>query len=398
MVLKENLSDIKEKYFEKAYKLIDEESKNDPVSDPFKSHYLAREILLKAEINLKNILNDFKDEETVHNDDEFIFKVILSYVLKDLGKIGIFVEEKTEGEKKLLDCIDLIEDSKFEPEVVICLVDALNQLGILWSTRQKTNEAMSFLIKSEELYKQFQDQPEKMALTLEDIFGTEVEIGKGTLSLEKLHTLTLYYLAQLYSETDVHLSAKYFHYTLSRQLKFKESKDFEQVEWSLNSATLAQYYLSKNCFKQSRHLLAAASFMIDQHSQELEEQRPNQNEELSAANLENFKHRSADISWCWAKYFIRILTSSQERLLADQGEGDGTEDDLATSKPDLECEIFDINISLYEENITDEFCLTFEDAKIVFLAAQDRLNCAKLYYTAENEATQYAKLIQVPNN
>lgn len=392
MVLKEKLSDFKENYFEKAHKLIEEESRNDPESDPFKSHYNARTILQEAETNLKNILNDFDGSE-INAKDEFTYKIILGNVQKDIGKICIFVEEQNAGEKKLQQSLELLEDFKSEPEVIICYVDALNQLGILWSTRQNTNESMRFLVKSEELYKQFQDQSEKKeALTIYDVFGTEVEVGKGMLSLEKIHTLTLYYLAQLYSESDVHLSAKYFHHTLSRQLNFK---DYESVDWSLNSATLAQYYLSKNCFKQSRHLLAAASFMLDKHSQELEDQSSIQNEEQRAANLENLKHRSADVSWCWAKYFIRILTTSQERLLVEQGEGDGTEDELATSKPNLECEVFDLNVSLYERDITDEFCLTFDDAKIVFLAAQDRLNTAKLYYTAENEATQYAKIVQV---
>ena len=387
MVLKEKLSDIKENFFEKAHYLIDEESRNDPETDPYKSHYKAREILLNGEKNLINSLKDFDGAEA----DELTYKIILGYFQKDIGKICIFVDEQSEGEKKMKSVLESLEPHKLAPDVVICYADTLNQLGILWSTQNNNAESMKYLSQSEELYRQFKDNP-KNPLTINDVFGTEVEKGKGTSELEKIHTLTLYYLAQLYSETDVHLSANYFHQTLSRQLNFK---DYEPVDWSLNAATLAQYYLSKNCFQQSKHLLAAASFMLDKYSQELDDQRSVQNVDQYAANLENFKHRSADVSWCWAKYFIRILTSSQERLMIEQGDGDGTEDELATSKPNLECEKFDLAVDLYERDIVDEFCLTFEDAKIVFLAAQERLNTAKHYYTADNEATQNAKIVQV---
>jgi KIF-1 binding protein C terminal len=53
-----------------------------------------------------------------------------------------------------------------------------------------------------------------------------------------------------------------------------------------------------------------------------------------------------------------------------------------------------LSLSLYEDQIIDEFVLTFDDAKMIFLSAQNLLNKAKEYYTSENEASEYAIIVQ----
>lgn len=47
----------------------------------------------------------------------------------------------------------------------------------------------------------------------------------------------------------------------------------------------------------------------------------------------------------------------------------------------------------YESVITDQYVLIFDDAKPVFLAVQNWLNKAKEYYSADSEASEYAKII-----
>lgn len=42
------------------------------------------------------------------------------------------------------------------------------------------------------------------------------------------------------------------------------------IEWALNSATLAQFFMEQNAFRQARHHLAAASHVLDKHEQELQ--------------------------------------------------------------------------------------------------------------------------------
>jgi hypothetical protein len=73
-ILKEKLTDIKEK-FEKCIKLIEEESKNDPVTEPYQSHYKARDILRESENNLKNILGDIPAPDQ-DSGDHFVYRFV----------------------------------------------------------------------------------------------------------------------------------------------------------------------------------------------------------------------------------------------------------------------------------------------------------------------------------
>lgn len=381
-ILKEQLSDIKEK-FELAQKLV-EECKSDTL-EPYKNHYKSREILTDLEVKLEKIISETSDSK-----DLLVFQSILGYVLKDIGRINSFVEETDASLAYLNKSLNLLESNQLEPEVIICYVDTLNQLGILWSKLQDNEKSKEFLVKSEKTADNFK-ATDKKPLTIFDIFGTsdEIEKGKGEESLEKTCTLTFFYLAQVYGTAgELEISGKYCHLTLKRQL---DLNDYEPVDWALNAATLSQYYFGKNMLKQSRHLLAAANYMLGNYTDELEKKELT--EDQRAAALENLKHRTADVDLCYAKYCIYILTTSIERLMQEKEESK-KETDPAQFKLNDECEKFFIDLSLYEREITDDFVLTFEDAKEVFLAAQSYLNKAKEYYSLENEASQHARIVQ----
>lgn len=381
-ILKEQLTDFKEK-FEQAQKLI-EECKSDTL-EPYKNHYKSRDILLEVEISLKKIIGETKDEH-----DSVVFKAILGYVLKDIGKINSFVEETNQAELYLNKSLEVLEKNQLEPEAVICYVDTLNQLGILWSKLQDNDKSKDYLLRSEKIAREFKGSSKK-PLTIFDVFGTsdEVEKGKGQESLEKTCTLTFFYLAQVFGTAgDLEESGKYCHITLNRQL---ELDDYEPVDWALNAATLSQYYFGKNMLKQSRHLLAAANFMLGNYSEELDKKELN--EEQRGAAVENLKHRTADVSLCFAKYCLYILATSIERLMQEKEES-SRETDPAQFQVSEHCENFALDLSLYEREVTDEFVLTFDDAKEVFLVAQSYLNKAKEYYSLDTEASQYSRIIQ----
>ncbi|CAG9799897.1 unnamed protein product [Chironomus riparius] len=382
-ILKEKLSDFKEK-FEEAQKLI-EETKTETL-EPYKNHYRAREILCELEKNLLNVSDSFKDDE----DDRLTINAILGYVMKDIGKISMFVDETSLAQKYFQRTIELLEVDKNSLKIIVCFVDVLNQLGILWSKLDDVEKSKSYLLKSEETANQFKEMSKIQPLTIFDVFGTsdEIEKGKGQVSLEKTCTLTYFYLAQVFGQLgDLDTSAKYCHLTLNRQL---ELKDYDPVEWALNSATLSQYYFGKNMLKQSRHLLAASSYMLANFSVDLE--ACELLEDQRAAATENLKHRTADVDLCFAKYCMYIIKTSIERLL--QEDESGTDTDAAQFKINTSCERFPLELSVYEQQVTDQFVLTYEDAKHVFLEAQSYLNKAKEYYNLDSEASQYARIIQ----
>lgn len=381
-ILKEKLTDFKEK-FEIAQQLV-EETKSETL-EPYKNHYKAREILQDLEKNLDNVTPNFSDNP----DDLLTINSILGYVRKDIGKISMFVEETSLAERYFKKAVELLESDKNHRKIIVCYVDVLNQLGILWSKLDDTEKSKEFLLKSEEAAKEFKEISQCEPLTIFDVFGTEIEEGKGTESLEKTRTLTYFYLAQVFGQLGkLETSAKYCHLTLNRQL---ELKDYEPIEWALNSATLSQYYFGKNMLKQSRHLLAASCYILGDYSKQLEQKKLT--EEQRAVEIENFRHRSADVDLCIAKYSMYILKTSIERLL-QEGEESSKESDAVQFKVDETCERFPLDLAAIEGQISDQFVLTYDDAKQVFLEAQSYLNKAKEYYSLENEASQYARIIQ----
>lgn len=382
-IQKEQLSDLKEK-IEQAQKLV-EDCKSDSL-EPYKNHYKARELLIDLEAKLEKIISTTSDQQ-----DLVVYRSILGNVLTDIAKINSFVEESNQSEVFLNKSLDLLSEHQLEPEAIIPFIETLNQLGILWSKLQDNDKSRDFLLKGEKAAKAFKDT-DKKPLTIFDVLGTsdEIEKGKGEESFEKTCTLTFFYLAQVFGSLgELEESGKYCHLTLKRQL---ELNDFEPIEWALNAATLSQYYFGKNMLKQSRHLLAAATFMLGDYSDQLDKKEltPDQR----AAAQEQLRHRTADVDLCFAKYCIYILTTSIERLMQEQEES-SKETDPKQFQLNDHCDKFaSLELSLYEREITEDFVLTFEDAKEVFLVAQSYLNKAKEYYSLESEASQHSRIIQ----
>ncbi|XP_055546055.1 KIF-binding protein [Wyeomyia smithii] len=389
VITKESLSDIREE-FEKAHKKIDEDSKNDPPTEPFRSHYAAKDILQTVQRKLKDLGEMFD----VGSEAALTVRCILANVLKDIGRISIFTEELSNGELALKEAFQLVHDDADKPQAVNGFIEVLNQLGILYCNWGNFEESKRHLDQAKEAYETAK-QNETVPLTISDLFGTkdEIEKGKGLQLLEKNHTLTLYYLAQVYGYLeDLTRSAHFCHLTLKRQLDYN---DYEHVDWALNAATLSQYYFPKNHLSQARHLLAAASYMLDRFEEEVIPKEINPT--VKAEKIESHRHRSADIARCWAKYGLHILNASKERLCRDDDEDTGSRQqpkEMLSPIREIDRFIGLDGLSVYEDQISDEFCLTLEDAKLVMLNSLSWLNKAKDYYTKETEASQYAKIVQ----
>ncbi|KAK5644200.1 hypothetical protein RI129_008045 [Pyrocoelia pectoralis] len=159
----------------------------------------------------------------------------------------------------------------------------------------------------------------------------------------------------------------------------------------------------KNGFKQARHHLAASSYMLNVHQSELNETAEH-NEEFDA-KVEKFKHRSADVARCWAKYGLLLLSNSRDRLMnhedidticalsTDLAKLDLTDTSLSTGDlANLQFETLDL--SALENQITDQFLLTLDDARQVFQNAKSWLERAHSYYTLNTLASDYIEIVQ----
>lgn len=303
IALKEILNDCKEKYA-KVRKLLDEDSKNDPTSEPYLSKYKAKSILKEMQETLGKLSSDITID------------AMLGAVLLHMGVIDMETEEITSSEKLLTEAESLLEKHSTHEYVVITLLNVYNNLGILWCNREVPEKSKSYLLKAKELYESFKCTL-KMPVPLENLFGiVEENSAPDVLCLEKPFTLTLYYLAQVYGALKLDLkSAIYCHVTLKRQLQYN---DYEPIDWALNSATLSQFFAVQNGFYQSRHHLAAATVILEKYEQEL--RQSNTEDEQFQAKLETFNHRYADVALCWSKYCLNLMASSRDRLLCDEDE------------------------------------------------------------------------------
>lgn len=128
--------DLREKG-EKVQKLLEEESKLDPDTEPYKSKYAARKILC----DMKSCLSNLKD--SIRSSDPRFLHVEAMHgaVLLLLGSVALDTEELATGEEHLMNCLNNLEDKTMSPYTVLVVLKALNQLGLLWSERAEADKS-----------------------------------------------------------------------------------------------------------------------------------------------------------------------------------------------------------------------------------------------------------------
>ncbi|KAL1489659.1 hypothetical protein ABEB36_013601 [Hypothenemus hampei] len=396
---KEAFVDLQEKY-QKVVKLLLEDSKTDPENEPYLSKYSARQILIGMKANIENLLRNHTSEDKENLKLTAMYGTVYMY----LGLVAIDTEELSTGEKHLTKCKEIVEKYVDYPEMVIIALNMYNQFGILWS-QNEPEKSKTYLETAQQLYANYK-KTGKAPIDISELFEPNIETFNESIALknfERIHTLTLYYLAQIFSKLNEDFkSAVYCHITLQRQL---EMEDYDPIDWALNSATLSQFFMEKCGFKQARHHLAASSFILNKYKVE---QLDTQNEQTEAfeSKMETFKHRSADVARCWVKYGIFLLGKSKERLLAHTENIDEhcsmvsdlslmkISEDTNVTVEDLQNLSFrGIDVSQYENEITDQFILQLSDAKKVFLKTVAYIKAAHDYYTLDSLASDYIEIV-----
>ncbi|XP_076656760.1 KIF-binding protein [Halictus rubicundus] len=369
------------------------------------------EYLKMIEEELSNMREECNDAERKKE-----VTLVLATVNLNLGTVLSDLEELRASEERLMKCIDLLQDLELEmKEKIYPLVHALNLLGIIWSQWDQPEKAKDFLLRSEQAFVEYTSNkdyelPDNIDKPRPNpcIYNHETEDEKiRRESFEGLYTETLCYLAQVYRTLDDHAkTALYCHRTLSRQLCHnKVTEKLDYVDWALNAATLSQYFLKIEGFTQARHHLAAASYILQTYENILKKKtEENPESEAIAAEWENFKHRSADVAMCWAKYGILLLDLSWQRLLQkNEIDEDNNEMLQETNNKDIsELEsVKDLKFNDLEETvkpiasqITDQYLLDFNDARLVFLNIKKWLVQAESYYTLNEHASDHVLIAQ----
>ncbi|KAK0084988.1 hypothetical protein PV325_005985 [Microctonus aethiopoides] len=398
MMYDELVDDLREKYL-KVRKMLDEPRDKHPEGPDCETKNEAISILKEMKIKLENFSN---------NSHEYELKItsMLAIVLLNIGIILIDNEELKEAEENLMHCIEILKNYELEPECILIALSTLNQLGIIWFQWSEYEKAMAFVKKSESTYENFKCvKPTVEPIGMSQLFGIKnSDEPCPNHVLEKLHTLTLYYIAQIHGTSKDHEKAAFYcHMTLERQLEFD---DLDYIDWALNAATLSQLFMERKNFPQARHHLAASSHILKLYENSLTDEN-NENDEVQSAKWEQFRHRYSDVARCWAKYGILLLSMSRDRLLEladnlDNEKPSVVNNDTKMIKDNSDIDLInnmsfkklEEHIKPIAEQITDKYLLDFSDARLVFLNVQKWLDEAKKYYALNTHASDYVHIVQ----
>ena len=137
--------------FEEATKLSKEDSKYDPETEPYKSKYAARDILL----NLNKKLDSFVSN--VDETEELRLKSVQSVINYELGVNYIETDEISTGERYINSIKEKIEKFRLNPEFCTIMVKCLQQLGMLWNERGDFQESLGYFCEAETLYNDYME-------------------------------------------------------------------------------------------------------------------------------------------------------------------------------------------------------------------------------------------------
>ena len=402
--------------FQNARKLSDIDSKYDPTTEPYKSKYEARKLVcsLYEEI-CEQVCPDAAPMSVSYT-------VALASLDLFLGINYISTDEASTGEEHLKKCIDKLEEICLDAKCCAVMIEALNHLGILYSDRSLLEKSLSLLSRAEKLYIDFKHDVGGFPNILYDMFDNDSgddcnkfisKEKKREDHFEDTYTHTLYYIAQVHASLQNNSkSAEYCHETLRRQLK---SFKYDPIDWAMNAATLSQYYMINNQFYMARHCLASATVILTEEGEPQTKVATSTGDSEDLNALEKLPRAWANLYRCFVKYGLALMEVSRSRLLHE------ISDDAEATKPDdhnadKKCEessnlpedetsvqqkpdvLFDLELTRVENQITDKYLLTFDQARLVFLRLQEWLNKAKEYYTIDEHCSDYIEIIQDNSN
>lgn len=416
-----------EKY-QRSVTLSEIESKKDPENDPFRSKYNARELLKQIRSSLGQYTGENETEQGENGQQQTekelqveqqiaaggdsptgLSAARLGVIEYQLGVNHTETEELSAGEEHLMNCIRLMDKYEVTQENISLFIQSRNQIGVLWAGRGEIETAQGFLESAEALYNRYMKEDGKPPMDPNEYFMAEEEKlteQERTKRFEKAYTYTLYYLAQVYKNLEQNDKAGlYCHTTLQRQLEFN---NFAPLEWAVNAATLSQYYITKSCYMEGRHCLAAASVVVGLAG-EVPSVAAAKESEAESEKREKLCQRKAEIARCWIKYCLNLINDAKKMLEDNIGELDAdrqAEMKVRRRQEEEEKEKGRKTVVLFgssdtsdsilsmEEKVSCAYPLDFNEARAIFLVGQNYVNEAKEYFQIDGHATDHIEVVQ----
>ena len=349
--------------------------------------------------------------------------------LLHLGINAYETEEVADGERRLRECLALVESRRLQPNFVSLYIHVSNHTGIVWNLRKDHEKSLEFFKRAERAYLDYTaatagdggcdwTTPDGLARcfrvdegrsesgssdgsspTVDD--DRRGDIDKMRREFESLHTHTLYFLAQGYERLgEKERSAACCHETLWRQLK-RENADLDVCDWSRNAAILSQYYVGTGEMKTARHCLAAAAVMFG--GQEFKAEVEEKEEERDKTG--------AEMKRCWSAFALSLLRYSREaEARAEGGDRDpdvtdellervaaNAAEDVAGGSPlsflrdgRLDAE----KVADQESKVGVDLVESFDEARALFLFGTNCLEDAKTFYAKDSHCGDYVSILQ----
>jgi hypothetical protein len=327
---------------------------------PHKSKYAARMIMTDILTILKPLLQKHSDSPAT-----------VQWVTEQIGRLEylngvnhIEAEETSAGEKMLQKAMLKFKDAA--ERYPFDVIDGYNHLAIVWSNRTQHAVAHAYLQVAQHVFLRFKklraaalallspeekklvserDHAEQQAEAIDEVqqmdqqqqqhkiveYTEEDERRDALLQplaitsippstpgysfvqpsywhrLEVNHTLTLFFLAQVFGHMKKRdLAAIYAHLCLNRQLKQK--KDFQRTEWVTNAIGLSFYYSGRKMFQQAHHCLLAAQSFVKDDDMPKKMNTP-------TADTSRDQQLAADLCRAWGAFYLKWLQRSRDLLI-----------------------------------------------------------------------------------
>ena len=177
------------------------------------------------------------------------------------------------------------------------VIDGHNQLAILYTQRAHYHKAIAHLTTAQKTFQSIKHllAPPTAATSLPSNITCSYSAGQQRV-LQRLHTMTLYYLAQTYAKVDKRtLSAYYCHICLNRQIQAaaaeindddstgnEDSKERLDVrEWVLNAMGLSVWYSDQLDWESAWHCVKAAECVLERMEEGDDENEKEKRRELA---------------------------------------------------------------------------------------------------------------------
>jgi hypothetical protein len=215
-----------------------------------------------------------------------------------LGNNFVDTEEPGAGSAPLARALETLGGG---PSELLHRVDALNHMGMLCSEREQHREALAHLVEAKALYERAAALGAS-ALAPPDLASCATP---ARARLERLHTHTLFYLAQVHGHLgEAVQSAIHAHATLRRQLR-EGDVEYEPHEWCKNAMQLATFYSAQGALDIAEHCLHAADRVLGSIGEAVRRDE-------AGALTERFCELRANIHLQWGELMRRVLRDSRQ--------------------------------------------------------------------------------------